>query len=221
VQKPVIALSKLDQLEVDLIDMSKWAGSNNSRRHVVSIIDHFSKYAWLLPITQKKTEKVLEVLRLFLKEHTPKVLQSNNGGEFTNACMKEPLDDLHIKHITSLPFKPSSNGQVECFNRTIKGMIMQYMAANNLCRCLDVMPKNYNNTYHTTIKSTLAAVWAGDNIGQARKNIRTNLDKMLVANVKTKWVSTWVPKTSNYVRVSLVRLVPGTGPQGILQEYRP
>jgi len=31
VQKPVISLSKLDQLEVDLIDMSKWAGSSNSR----------------------------------------------------------------------------------------------------------------------------------------------------------------------------------------------
>jgi len=59
VQKPVIALSKLDQLEVDLIDMSKWAGSNNSKRYAVSIIDCFSKYAWLLPITQKKTEKVL------------------------------------------------------------------------------------------------------------------------------------------------------------------
>jgi len=73
-QKPVIALSKLDQLEVDLIDMSKWAGSNNHRRYAVSIIDCFSKYAWLLPITQKKTEKVLEVLGLFLKEHTPKVL---------------------------------------------------------------------------------------------------------------------------------------------------
>jgi len=72
VQKPVIALSKLDQLEVDLIDMSPWAGSNNSRRYVVSIIDCFSKYAWLLLITQKKAEKVLEVLGLFLKEHTPR-----------------------------------------------------------------------------------------------------------------------------------------------------
>jgi len=85
---PVIALSKLEQLEVDLIDMSKWARRNNSRRYRVSIIDCFSKYAWLLPITQKKTEKVLEVLGLFLKEHTPKVLQSDNGGEFTNAKLK-------------------------------------------------------------------------------------------------------------------------------------
>jgi len=85
VQKPVITLSKLDRLEVDLIDMTTWAGSNSSRRYVVSIIDCFSKYAWLLPITQKKAEKVLEVLGPFLKEHTPKVLQSDNGGEFTNA----------------------------------------------------------------------------------------------------------------------------------------
>jgi len=210
VQKPQIALSKLDQLEVDLIDMSKWARSNNSRRYMVSIIDCFSKYAWLLPITQKKMEKVLEVLRPFLKEHTPKVLQSNNRGEFTNARMKELLDDLHIKHITSLPYKPSSNGQVECFNRTIKGMIMQCMAASNSCRYLDVLPKivkNYNNTYHTTIKTTPAEVWAGAHIGQARKNIKANVDKMLATKVKTKGVSTQVPKTSNYVRVSLVCLV--------------
>jgi len=83
--------------------------------------------------------------------------QCGGGGKFTNAHMKELLDDLHIKHITSLPYKPSSNGQVECLNRTIKGM----MEANNLRRYLDVMPKiveNYNNTYHTTIKSTLAVV---------------------------------------------------------------
>jgi len=142
--------------------MSKWAGTNNSRRYAVSIIDCFFKYAWLLPITQKKTEKVFEVLGLFLKERTPKVLQSDNGGKFTNAHMKELLDELHIKHITSLAYKPSCNGQVEHFNQTIKGMIIQYMAASNLHRYLVVLPKivnNYNNTYHTTIKSTSAVVW--------------------------------------------------------------
>jgi len=67
--------------------------------------------------------------------------------------------------------------------------------------------KSYNNTYYTTIKSTPAAVWAGDHIGHARKNIKPNMDKMLATKVKTKGVSTQVPKTGNYVRVSLVRLV--------------
>jgi len=153
---------------------------------------------------------MLEVLGPFLKEHTPKVLQSDNGGKFTNAHMKELLDNLHTKHITSLPYKPSSNGQVECFNRTIKGMIMQYGVASNLHRYLDVLPKiveNYNNTYHTTIKSTPAEVWSGDHLGWARKNIKANMDKMLATKVKTKGVSTQVPKTSNNVQVSLVHLI--------------
>jgi len=72
-------------------------------------------------------------------------------------------------------------------------MIMQYMTPNNMRRYLDVLPKivnNYNNTYHTTIKSTPAAVWAGDHIGRARKSIRANVDKMLATKVKTKGVST-------------------------------
>jgi len=50
-------------------------------------------------------------------------------------------------------------------------MIMQYMAASNSCRYLDVLPKiveNYNNTYHTTIKSTPAEVWAGNHFGRAK-----------------------------------------------------
>jgi len=111
VQKPVIAMSKLDRLEVDLIDMSPWAGSNNSRRYAVSIIDCFSKYACLLPITQKKAEKVLEVLSPFLREHTPKVLQSDNGGEFTNAQMSKLLDNLHIKHILASHISPAATGK--------------------------------------------------------------------------------------------------------------
>jgi len=86
--------------------MTTWAGSNNSRRYTVSIIDCFSKYAWLLPITQKKAEKVLEVLGPFLKEHTPKVLQSDNGGELEqfNRTINISPYDLHIKHITSFPY---------------------------------------------------------------------------------------------------------------------
>jgi len=66
------------------------------------------------------------VLGPLLKENMPKVLQSNNSSEFTNTCMKELPEKLNIKCIISLPYKPS-NGQVEHFNRTIKGMILQYM----------------------------------------------------------------------------------------------
>jgi len=74
-----------------LINISEWAGSNNHRMYAVNIIDCFSKYAWLLLIIQKKVKKVLEVLGPFLKESTPKILQSDNSGKFTKACMKELL----------------------------------------------------------------------------------------------------------------------------------
>jgi len=37
-------------------------------------------------------------------------------------------------------------------------MIMQYMAANNSCKYLEVLPKiveNYSNTYHTIVLSSV------------------------------------------------------------------
>jgi len=59
----------------------------------------------------------------------------------------------------------------------------------------------------TTIILTTPLSRAGVHIGRARKNIKANVDKMLATMVKTKGVSTQVPKTSDYVRVSLVHLV--------------
>jgi len=54
--------------------MSECAGRNNKKEVCGEPqMDCFSKYAWLLPITQKKQEKVLEALGSFLREHTPKV----------------------------------------------------------------------------------------------------------------------------------------------------
>jgi len=102
-------MSKLDCLEVDLINLSEWAGSTNSRRYAVSIIDCFSKYAWLLPITQKKAKKVLEVLGPFLKEHTPKVLQSDNRGggsslmPSSRSCLMTSTSNILLASTTFFP----------------------------------------------------------------------------------------------------------------------
>jgi len=81
----------------------------------------------LLDNTQryKLSCSVLIMLFLCLHDFPPMAnSESDNSSEFTNAKMKE-LEDLNIKHITSLPYKPSSNGQVEHFN---KGQVQDIFA---------------------------------------------------------------------------------------------
>jgi len=50
----------------------------------------------------------------------------------------------------------NKKGIIERFNRTIWGYIKKYTAANNTLKYYDILPqliKNYNNSYHRTIKN--------------------------------------------------------------------
>lgn len=196
-------------MECDLIDLSEYAGHNNKRQYAVTAIDCFTKYAWLVPITQKKAKNVHAVLGPILSEHQPKILQTDNGGEFTAELMRDLYESLGIKHISSFPYKPSSNGQIERFNRTIKGMILQYMAAHDTRKYIDVIDKilhNYNNTYHTTIKETPQNLFNGKHVGRARKSYHHQVETMLRETVKTRGVSGQLPEIHDYVRVSRTKV---------------
>jgi len=73
--------------------------------------------------------------------------------------MKELLEDLNIKHITSTHKSPAEMGKLSASQDDKRND-----HAVHCIQHLDVLPKivdNYNNTYHTTIKNTPAAVWAG------------------------------------------------------------
>jgi hypothetical protein len=83
----------------------------------------------------------------------PKKIQSDDGKEFQNSYFKNYLKDKKI----SL-YKVNSELKarvVERFNRTLKEKMWRYFTHNNTNRYIDVLDdflKNYNNSYHTTIK---------------------------------------------------------------------
>jgi len=120
VHRPIITNHVLDCMQADLIEMGEWAGHNHHRAYALTIIDCFSKYAWARPMTKKTAEKMLEVLEPILRQYLPKILQTDNGGKFTSAAALELYKELGIKHLSSFPYKPSTNGVIERFNQTIK-----------------------------------------------------------------------------------------------------
>ena len=64
------------------------------------------------------TEKTLEVLRsMFARYGVPEQLISDNGPQLEfDMCMKAN----GVKHIMTLPYHPSSNGEAERFVQTFK-----------------------------------------------------------------------------------------------------
>ena len=121
---------------------------------MLNVIDVFSKFAWSVPLKDKKGDTVTEAFKLIVKESKsiPKHLWVDQGKEFYNKNMNEWLKENNINMYST--FGDHKSAVVERFNRTIKEkMWVRFTAENtrNWIEMLDRLMKGYNNTFHTTI----------------------------------------------------------------------
>jgi hypothetical protein len=152
---PLVVTGPMEQLQMDLIDMSPFSSANNGITACLVVVDCFSKFLWVFPMMDKQASTVIAHLSsLFMRyEGFPKVLQSDNGGEFTAAESRIWYEANGIIFRTSRPNKPSTNGQVERTNGTLKSAIYadflrsgQYSFIN----WLDSYTMAYNTMVHTS-----------------------------------------------------------------------
>lgn len=132
-------------------------------------------------------------------------LQTNNGTEFLNSSVKKVLEDVGIKHITGPTYAPQAQGQIERTNG-MKRLLYANMTAKDTKVWLDLLPacvSNYNNTLHTTIKTTPTALlnsdWRGQNV--AAKNIKQAAKSVLNNN---KRLTGELIKVGDHVRVTVL-----------------
>ena len=93
--KVIVATQVFERLQIDLVDMVKATKLGN--QYIISLIDHFSKYAFTCAIPSKESHHVLEYLECVMKAHgKPRMLHSDNGGEFKNNGLVNFLSIHHI-----------------------------------------------------------------------------------------------------------------------------
>ena len=135
----------------DLVDMSLFSRSNKGYKYLLTVIDVFRKYGWIVPLKTKTGKEVAQAFRkLFLNGH-PSHLWTDKGTEFYNQQLKAVLTANNVMLYSTGNEEKSS--VVERWNRTIKNIIWKYFTAN-----IDVLPsivETYKNTYHRSIKLTL------------------------------------------------------------------
>ena len=80
------------------------------------IIDYYSKMpiVWKMPTSQCNSAKIITVLKELFAEHgIPEEIQLDNGPQFASHLFAEFTKDWNIKHSTSSPMNPRSNGQAD------------------------------------------------------------------------------------------------------------
>ena len=140
---------------VHLADMQLLGKYNKGIRFLLCVIDIFSKYAWVVPLKDKKGISIVEAFQIILKQSNrkPNKIWVDKGSEFYNTYFKKWLGDNNIVEYST--HNEGKSVVAERFIRTLKGKIYKYMTSiskNVYIDKLDNIVDEYNNKYYTTIK---------------------------------------------------------------------
>ena len=156
----------------DLVEMQKFAKLNKGYRYLLTCIDIFSKYSWVIPLKDKKGITIKNALEKIFNKRKPKFLWTDNGKEFYNKQVQDLLNENNIK-LYSTNNSEIKSAVIERFNRTFKNMMYKKFTENNntiFYNILDELVNNYNNKYHSTIK--MSPIEASKKINEKKiKNI--------------------------------------------------
>ena len=101
---------------------------NNGFRFLLCVIDVFSKYAWVVPLKDKKGVSIVDAFQKILDKsrRKPNKIWVNKGSEFYNNSFKKWLKDNDIEMY--LIHNEGKSVDAERFIRTLKTKIYKYMA---------------------------------------------------------------------------------------------
>ena len=127
---------------------------NKRIKYLLCAIDLFSKYAWVIPIKDKKGTSIVNAFKKIISEkRKPDKIWVDQGSEFYNKSFKDILKINNIEMYST--YNEGKSVVAERFIRTLKNKILRHMAAistNTYVDVLDDIVDKYNNTVHKTIK---------------------------------------------------------------------
>ena len=140
---------------VDLADMQLISKYNQGIKYLLCVIDSFSKYAWVVPLEDKKGVSIVNVIQKNVNScnRKPNKIWVDQGSEFYNSSFKKWLKDNDISMYST--HNEEKSVVAERFIKTLKNKIYKHMTTiskNVYYDVLDDIVDKYNNTYHKTIK---------------------------------------------------------------------
>ena len=135
------------------------------------IVDAHSKWLEIYPMKSTTAAKTVEKLRILFSQYgLPKQVVSDNGPQFVAEEFQSFLAQHGIRHVTSAPYHPRSNGQAERAVQIFKNAMKNAENDNrSLQHKLSVFLFKYRTTPHALTNETPAKLLYG-------RNLRTRLD---------------------------------------------
>ena len=140
---------------VELADTQSLSKKNKGIKYLLCAIDLFSKYAFVVPLKDKKGITITNSFKKIIKQSNrkPNRIWVDQGGEFYNRDFKKWLSDIDV--IMYSTYMEGKSVVAERFIGTLKNKLYKHMTAtgkNVYYDVLDDVVNEDNNTKHNTIK---------------------------------------------------------------------
>jgi hypothetical protein len=149
-------------------------------RMFLLMVDAHSKWPEVIPMKTTTAERTVDALRVvFGRNGIPEQIVSDNGPQFSSREFAHFMAMNGIRHTTSAPWHPRTNGLVERFVQTFKQAMKSAQRDEGFFqKKLSKFLLAYRNTPHATTQEIIAMLFMG-------RSLRTRLDLIKPSVTKT------------------------------------
>ena len=171
-RRRVIAHGIDDIWACDLVEMKSFSKQNKGYKYILTIIDIFSKYGFMVPLKDKTGSSVAKAFQEVFKEsgRKPNKIWTDKGKEFYNKNVRSVLGDIELYSTEN----EEKSSVVERWNRTMREKLFKYFSANNTSIYYNILPelvRQYNSTKHSSINMTPTSASRKQNEPVVYKNL--------------------------------------------------
>ena len=108
-------------------------GTTRGNKHILVLMDHFTKWCEAFPTKDQKASTVVQILvsSVFSRFGPPTVLHSDQGRNFDSTLMHEIYQLMGIKKTRTSAYHPQFDGLVERQNRTLQSMLSSFVSKHS------------------------------------------------------------------------------------------
>jgi transposase InsO family protein len=112
-------------------------------QYVLVMSDHFTKWVETVLMANQCADTVARAFvdQVITRHRIPDRILTDQGRNFESDLMKRVMQLLGVKKVRTSPYHPQTDGQVERFNRTLKGILTSYVNDDHIIRIVKFVDK--------------------------------------------------------------------------------
>ena len=139
--------------------------SSRGNKYILTLVDHFSRWAEAVPLYNHTSAVVAKALvnNVFSRFGAPMQILSDQGPEFESELFSQLMRWFAVDKLRTTPYKPSTNGMVERFHRTLNTILGKIVnqSQRDWDDCLPFAMTAYRSTVHSSTNFTPSLLFLG------------------------------------------------------------